>query len=189
MNSADKRSGRQSSRDKLLDAAADLVANQGINHLTIEAVAAAANITKAGLIYHFKTRDDLLKALVERMANELDIQKRPIEAVSDGEGTLKDVLIRLSHDTFDMPPRQRLLLSNILGAVTANPHLIEPVQNLYERGYEWAVQSGTHAGQAMILAAALDGITLLELLNLHTFTPQQRQVMRDALEQAIHDLP
>lgn len=181
---SEKRTGRTSKRDQLLDAAAAIVSKHGVQQLTIDAVAMAANVTKAGLIYHFKTRDELLGALVERMAQEFDLQTQPQESL-----TTRSALSRMSQETFEMTPEQRQLMADLLAAVSSHPQLIAPVQALYARNYDWMTQSGDRADQAMILAAALDGIALLELLNLHQFTPQQRAAMRAALDSAIRALP
>lgn len=189
MNNSERRPGRSSSRDRLLDAASDVVSQHGVQHLTIDAVAAAANVTKAGLIYHFKTRDDLLEALVERMIGELDVRARLPKQSPTGEASPKEVLIQLARDTFDMAEDQRQLMTNMLAAVSSHPHLIGPAQALFARSYDWLIGSSPEAGKALALAVALDGITLLELLNLHRFTPLQREAMRTALDSAIHDLP
>jgi len=62
--------GRSSSREKLLDAAADLISQGSVHELTLEGVAAAAGVTKGGLIYHFKTKDELVGAVVESYVRE-----------------------------------------------------------------------------------------------------------------------
>lgn len=179
--------GRPSSREKLLHAAADLVAEHGVQHLTIEAAAAAAGVTKAGLIYHFKTRDDLLSALVEHMVGELDLQTHGGVLV-EGEATPKSLIGSMEKFTFDMQPAQKRLLSNMLAAATTHPHLLPPVRTLFEKGYN-DLNQGSVAGRALLLSAALDGLLLLELLQLHTFSPSQRKSMRSELQQLARDLP
>ncbi|AOL09276.1 hypothetical protein WI95_35490 [Burkholderia contaminans] len=155
-------------------------------------MAAAAKVTKAGLVYHFKTRDDLLAALIERVVGELDmLDLRAQEAleVDDSAKPLKSSMAELSKLTFDMPEDRRLLLANLLAATSLYPHLAGPVRDFYSRSYARVAQSGPDAGQVLALVVALDGIALLEVLNLHRFTPEQRQVLRDTLESAIRKLP
>mgnify|MGYP002621621483 FL=1 len=188
MTDSRRRSGRSSSRDKLLDAAAGLVAKHGVQNLTIDAVAAEARVTKGGLIYHFKTRDDLLGALIERMVEQWDVRTRMQDAVRSGGTPVKDALSLLLDETFDMSEEQRTLLTNLLAAAAIYPHLLEPVKAYYARDFE-AFNNAPNAGMVMILAAAIDGIALLEILGLHQFSAQQRQAMRDALEKAIGELP
>jgi AcrR family transcriptional regulator len=52
-----------SARAKLLDAFVTLVLEQGERAATLDAVAAAAGVSKGGLLYHFKTKDVLVDAL------------------------------------------------------------------------------------------------------------------------------
>src|ERR1035438_5440840 len=51
---------RPSSRTQILQAAVRVTERHGITALTLEAAAEEAGLTKAGLLYHFRTRDDLL---------------------------------------------------------------------------------------------------------------------------------
>jgi AcrR family transcriptional regulator len=172
--------GRSSSREKLLDAAAELIATHSVQELTLEGVAAAAGVTKGGLIYHFKTKDELLGALVERMSLELD-QRSRAKAAQRGD-TTGALLLALVDDTFDMPSGEKRLLANLLAAATSYPHLLAPVQQLYKRLYGELAHAGPEAGLALVVAAALDGISLMELLNLHQFSPEQHDAMRQVLQ-------
>lgn len=171
----------------MLDAAARLVAERGVQELTMDAAAAAAGVTKGGLIYHFKTRDELLAALVERLVSELDPGLH--EDAGSAPPSVAATLIAMADATFDMPDDQKRLLSNMLAAASSHPHLMAPAQQMFDRTYAALAQGSGDAGNVLLLAAALDGISLLELLNLHHFTPAQRQAMRDALAALVRDLP
>ncbi|HEY1620527.1 MAG TPA: TetR family transcriptional regulator [Streptosporangiaceae bacterium] len=54
---------RPSSRTQILQAAVRVTERHGITALTLEAAAAEAGLTKPGLMYHFRTRDELLMAI------------------------------------------------------------------------------------------------------------------------------
>lgn len=56
-----------SSRDRILDAYADLLAVEGERYATLDAVAAKAGVSKGGLLYHFPSKDRLAAALCERL--------------------------------------------------------------------------------------------------------------------------
>ena len=58
---------RASNRDALLDALEFIISEGSVHDVTLDGVAARAGITKGGLIYHFKSKEVLLHALVERM--------------------------------------------------------------------------------------------------------------------------
>ncbi|WP_432572008.1 TetR/AcrR family transcriptional regulator [Kineococcus sp. SYSU DK005] len=53
-------------REKLLDAFSELLVTAGVRAATLDAVAAAAGVSKGGLLYHFGTKDALVEGLLER---------------------------------------------------------------------------------------------------------------------------
>jgi len=57
-------------RRAILDAAQRLVQRHGINGISFQHVADAVGIRKASLHHHFATKDDLVRALLERYARE-----------------------------------------------------------------------------------------------------------------------
>lgn len=188
---------RPSSRAKILEAAAALVAERGVHQLTIEAAAAAAGVTKAGLIYHFKTRDDLLHAVVESMASQIDIYSRTVQAprtsksasaAARGDSNMREALTELVEMTFDMPSDLHRLMRNLLKAHSSHPNLLPPVQALFERSYAVASESADPA-RALLITVAMDGVQLIDLLQLHQFTPEQREAIRKAARELIAQLP
>lgn len=63
---------RSIDREKLLDAAEDLVRRRGAGALTIDAVARACGITKGGVQYAFGTKDDIIDAMFDRWNRDYD---------------------------------------------------------------------------------------------------------------------
>ncbi|NRQ33520.1 TetR/AcrR family transcriptional regulator [Nonomuraea sp. NN258] len=59
-------------RDELLDAAEELLCDLGSTALTLSAVADRAGVSKGGLLYHFSTKEALIKGMVERLIEEFD---------------------------------------------------------------------------------------------------------------------
>jgi len=180
------RKSRGIGKQGLLDAAQALVSQVGVQALTLEGVAAAAGVTKGGLVYHFKTRDDLLAALIERMMGYIR-ERNQARAVSQGN-TSRALVLALSEDTFAMPRHEKQLYSNLLAAISNHPHLLGPVRELFRHTYGQLAKDNSHPGLAQLLAAALDGITLLELLDLHRFTKAQHAAMRTAVERLASQL-
>jgi AcrR family transcriptional regulator len=61
---------RSSSRTQILQAAVRVTERHGITALTLEAAAEEAGLTKPGLMYHFRTRDELLTAIQRHLTGE-----------------------------------------------------------------------------------------------------------------------
>ncbi|MCR8658696.1 TetR/AcrR family transcriptional regulator [Paenibacillus endoradicis] len=55
---------------RILEAASKVVLSEGVNRLTLEAVALEAQISKGGLLYHYGTKDELIKAMNLRVIEQ-----------------------------------------------------------------------------------------------------------------------
>jgi TetR/AcrR family transcriptional regulator, transcriptional repressor for nem operon len=60
----------EKTKTRILDAAHALVMGHGLAGTSIDMVIEKAEITKGAFFYHFKTKSDLARALVERYANQ-----------------------------------------------------------------------------------------------------------------------
>ena len=54
-------------RDRLIDAFESLLVSSGSRGATLDAVAAAADVSKGGLLYHFHSKDELVEGMLERL--------------------------------------------------------------------------------------------------------------------------
>jgi AcrR family transcriptional regulator len=61
----------QQRRTELLDAAEALIAQAGVDKLTVDAITARAGVAKGTYYLHFSTKDDVVQALRERLADEI----------------------------------------------------------------------------------------------------------------------
>ena len=82
-------------RDALMDAAERLVLRHGLAGTTVDAVVEEAGVTKGTFFYHFDTKGDLARSLVERYeAHDRDLMDRHMaEAEGRSEDPLEQVLI------------------------------------------------------------------------------------------------
>ena len=74
---------RPSKRDRILDALEDELLDAGPEAPSLEAVAARAEVSKGGVLYHFPTKDALLEALLRRWAGRAETE---LEAAAAVEG-------------------------------------------------------------------------------------------------------
>lgn len=70
-------------RQKLLDAAAEVVRTEGAANLTLDRVAATASVSKGGLLYHYGTKKALLAALLD---NTLSTANEELETLAAASG-------------------------------------------------------------------------------------------------------
>lgn len=67
----------RSTRDRLLDAFETLLVSAGSRSATLDAVAAEANVSKGGLLYHFHSKDELVEGMLTRLREQgrADVEK------------------------------------------------------------------------------------------------------------------
>src|SRR5919112_6281730 len=70
--------GRKSSREKILDAAAELVSEIGAGRLTLDGVAERAGLSKGGLLYNFPTKEALLQGMIQRFIDQVSSEREEL---------------------------------------------------------------------------------------------------------------
>ena len=54
---------RPSNRERIVAGALEIIAREGIDALNFEALAEEVGLTRGGIVYHFRTRDDLMAGI------------------------------------------------------------------------------------------------------------------------------
>ena len=136
MTSRPARLPRSERREHLLDVAAALILETGIEAVTMEGVAAAAGVSK-GLGYaYFANSSTLLRALLHREVRKL--QERILAAMAT-ETTFEGKLRATIHAWFDHAEERGVLMGRLLQATRNDgPHV--EARNAYNRSPEdfWA---------------------------------------------------
>ena len=68
---AGEKRGRVDSKMLLIDTALEVIENEGVNALRLDAIAASVGVTKGSLYWHFKDRDDLIRAALHEQMRRL----------------------------------------------------------------------------------------------------------------------
>src|SRR5438477_9084222 len=63
--------GRPGKRERLVAAAGDLLHRQGVATTTLAQVAVAADVPPGNVYYYFKTKDDLVRAVIESRTEQV----------------------------------------------------------------------------------------------------------------------
>src|SRR4051812_42345856 len=141
---------RALTRNRLLDAAATVVRRDGAQALTLDAVAAEAGVSKGGLLYHFKTKRDLVQAMIERWLSEF---QRDIDAA--------DPSFVRGYVKASAPDENEL---GMLAAVVADPALLATVREQYAIWQDRVTREARDPVDATVARVAADGVWLGELL-------------------------
>jgi AcrR family transcriptional regulator len=157
-------------RDRLLDAAGVVVMRDGAQALTLDAVAAEAEVSKGGLLYHFKSKRDLVEGMIERWMAEF---QREIDA--------SDPAFVRGYVKASAPVGNEL---GMLAALVADPSLLVAVRRQYGIWQDRVEREGRDPVDATVARLAADGLWLAELLGMGPPTGE----LRDQVLQRLLDL-
>ncbi|MCA0983179.1 TetR/AcrR family transcriptional regulator [Halobacillus yeomjeoni] len=168
---------RQSKRNKILEAAALIVHNRGIDALTLDAVAEEAEVSKGGLLYHFKSKEALIEGLVLHMNN---IYRTNVEnAVTDDINSKGKWTRAFIKATYDQSLKNTETSAGMLAAHGVNSDLLKPLQQTYNNWQENIANDGIDPVQATILRLAADGLWFSEIFGL---APLDEDLRKDVLD-------
>jgi AcrR family transcriptional regulator len=172
-------SRRHSSYDAIVDAAKDIVVEEGAAHMTLDAVAARAGVSKGGLLHHFRTKEALLEAMVERLIEgREESRKKALDELPESPAReLKAYIISgLLRDR-----KTDCAGAPILAVLAHNPKLAEPLRKIIKKRYNELVSGVVKFERAIIPALAADGLLFQEIVSLSPFTENQRSKVIEEL--------
>jgi AcrR family transcriptional regulator len=145
---------RPSNRHRLLTAAADLVRREGAAALTLDAVAAAAGVSKGGLLYHFPTKAALIAALIDDVLDrfEVDVDRRA--AAGGGPAAWAHAYIDA---TFDVSASQPDVAAALLTGPEVDGQVLERCADRFASWDERLTADGLSPATAALVRFACDG--------------------------------
>ena len=163
---ADPQSARQ---EELLRFAYRLMASKGMQRMTLQDVADAAGMSKANVVYHYKTKEDLVLRSMQWVLER--VTARIVEATE--RATTRDEKIRAMIDTIFLDPKRNrtfyVVYAELIAQSSRNRRFAELNRWFREimTGQYAAVIKSTNkqskrsvAESAMVVRALIDGLFL-----------------------------
>lgn len=118
---------REATRQKLLDAAALVFAEVGLDAASVEAICERAGFTRGAFYSNFETKDELMLALTERVAGEKidEVAERVTVLQARGEDLEAGALVRQLLDVAFDKKQGILLTSEIRTRAMRDPRLAQ----------------------------------------------------------------
>ena len=176
----------EQTRARIRVAAAKVIERDGAGHLTLEKVAAEADLSKGGLLYHYPSKDALLQGLLDHLLeNRAGLIDDPHSAKGVSDATLLNSLIDAD---FDLPKDERIMAQGLIAASAENPELIAPAQHHVEAVFAQLGNSKSTAKSARTIFLASQGLQFLELLGLLSLSTAERNEIRRHLKALTREL-
>jgi len=166
-----RKRGRPSARTKILDATLELVGDIGVPAITLDGVAIRAGVSKGGLLYHFRFKEQLLAAANEHLVRRR-VAARDAEAKRLPKGKSRRlkayVLASVNNRAGNDQISTKLLVAGSMTAESA-----EPIRRYFKERFPPFVDD-VGFDRAALAHAATEGLWFMDVLGLSPFTAKQR---------------
>lgn len=154
-------------RSRILAAASQVFAEQGLERASLDAVAAAAGLTKGAVYWHFSSKQDLFAALlaeqVHRQLAHAGEQAAALAAATDPETGLANLLATVFQHCTTSPHWPRLFLEFV--SLSRDATLSRPLADFLLAGRAATATLARGLQQAGVIAGDLDPTAIAVLLD------------------------
>lgn len=175
---------KTSKREAILRAVESLVLREGIVALTLESVAREAGVSKGGLLYYFRSKDQMVEGLVRRLIENFDADFVAFrQKMGNGRGAaMRAFVAALLHGGWKQHGCGREFFAALLAILATSPKLAEPLRQSY-LGWQKELESdGMEPSMVALLRLSLDGLWMSEMLGIAVLSPQRRQQVVELIE-------
>lgn len=175
-------------REAVLLAAERVVMREGAARVTLEAVAAEAGISKASVLYDYKTKRALLQAVIEhRVSAHADRLRRRMDEI--GPVANSAIRARIAVSNRAVSEADRAVALNLIAALAQDAELRAPVQKAYKDQIAEIRRTSSSPRAAMLAFLAIEGLNLLEYFGLYTWPKAERSRLVADIESLVEDGP
>lgn len=167
-------------REAVLKAAGQTIAQQGIGAFTLEAVAHAAGVTKGGVLHHFPTKEALMLGLIDQVIEAFNT--RLVEALAaEPAGQPGRWLRAYIRTVFSVRYDDPHLLPALAAAVAADETTLQHIRRGFAVSHQAALQDGLDPTRATVIRLAVDGLVFARSLNVDVLDQPASQAVYDEL--------
>lgn len=171
-----------STKDRIIAAAARVAAERGVQNMTMDAVAEAAEISKGGVFYHFDSKHELLLAMVHKLV-DLTEERIAVATKNDsGTGSWLRGFIAASVEgkSDERAPYQDLSIA-FLTAAANDTTLLAPMNDRQAAWREAINASGIDPALAHIVRLAADGLWINDVMGVPVLDEAEREAVVNQL--------
>ncbi|MBD2260346.1 TetR/AcrR family transcriptional regulator [Pseudanabaena sp. FACHB-2040] len=173
---------RSATRETLLRAASQVVIDRGVEALTFDAVAQKAGVSKGGLLYHFPSKDALMRSMVEQLIQDFEAVVQTEFDQDDAPGTPGQWVRAYLRATLRFSQQSLALVARLSSIATSSPNVLEAAKAYESRWHQRIETSGFDPVKAAIIQLAIDGLWFSEVFQYGTpEEPLRTQVVETLL--------
>lgn len=171
-------------REGILTAVEAVIREAGPAALTVEAVAGKAGISKASVLYDFKTKKQLLSAYVARQIEIMAAQRA--ERIAEAHGRRNPWLSTLLDEAARPPSEEEISGAvQLTASMGADDCCRAQMRGFFDTEIARTRAEATDPRRALLAWLALHGMMSLEYLGFHRFEPPLREEILDEIRALI----
>ena len=133
--------------EQILEAALEVFSQHGFRGTTIDQIAEVAGMSKPNLLYYFRTKEAMHRALIDRVLDTWFDPLRAFDAEGNPETEIRSYIRRKLEMARDFPRESRLFANEVLqGAPHIEDELKGPLKTLVDEKAE-VIRAWTRAGK------------------------------------------
>jgi TetR/AcrR family transcriptional regulator len=138
---------QEAKEEQILEAALEVFSMHGFRGATIDQIAEVAGMSKPNLLYYFRTKETMHKALIERVLDTWLDPLREFDADGNPEAEIRSYIRRKLEMARDFPRESRLFANEVLrGAPLIEDELKGPLKQLVDEKAE-VIRAWAKAGK------------------------------------------
>ncbi|MFP5076886.1 TetR family transcriptional regulator C-terminal domain-containing protein [Rhizobium sp. YIM 134829] len=138
---------QEEKEERILEAALDVFSAHGFRGSTIDQIAEVAGMSKPNLLYYFRTKEAMHRALIERVLDSWLDPLRDFDAEGNPETEIRSYIRRKLEMARDFPRESRLFANEVLqGAPRIEDELKGPLKTLVDEKAE-VIRAWARAGK------------------------------------------
>lgn len=178
-----------STRHVIINAAAAIVASEGVRSLTMDAVAKAAGVSKGTIFYNFGSKEGLITAMVQELVDVTEARIEKSQSVDPLPGSWLRGFVNTSVRDETEAGALRNLSFAVIAAVAGDLKLLKPME---ERQSYWRSKinsDGISAPLGHLIRLAADGMWFNDIAGMPAVDEQEREAVIDLLIQLTRQKP
>lgn len=138
---------QEAKEEQILEAALDVFSAKGFHGSTIDQIAEVAGMSKPNLLYYFRTKEAMHRALIDRVLDTWLDPLRAFNAEGNPEAEIRSYIRRKLEMARDFPRESRLFANEVLqGAPHIESELTGPLKALVDEKAE-VIRAWARAGK------------------------------------------
>ncbi|APH66915.1 TetR/AcrR family transcriptional regulator [Bacillus sp. LR_5] len=171
-------------KKNILTAASEIVQEEGVVSLTLDAVAQRAEVSKGGLLYHFPSKQALVKGMVEYWTSKyFEYINSLVNSDNKKVGKWSRAYVKSSFSDLE----NNNLNSALMAATFFNPDILDDFKRKYDILLTKLLNDGVDPLKITIARLSIDGLWFSEIFGISPLNDELKSQVFDELIKMIQE--